>query len=256
MMIDMQASLYQDVRNTTVTLYQTLELPMKPNDWGTSVCTGIPSPLFNGIVSVRDGDKAVLAVGEVDRMYKEQGVPYCWWFEKSYSTPQLEQAFVDQGLELAGIFPGMGRGLDAPIPKPVHNVEEVGCLDEWAHVVASAFEFTEEAEEGFRQVLTNAVDAPYIHMAVKEEGKIVSTGSVLFNKGCAYISNIATLEEFRNQGYAQSVITQLLRKAQACQMERSALISSPMAASVYKRMGFHTFMGFLIYLPRFTRSSS
>jgi len=255
-MIDMQASLYQDVRNTTVTLYQTLELPMKSYDWGSSVCSGIPSPLFNGVVSVRDGDKAALAVGEIDQTYKEQGVPYCWWFEKSCSTPRLEQAFADQGLKLAGIFPGMGRELNAPIPEPVHHVEEVSCFDEWVHVVASAFDLDGEAAEGYRHVLTSALDVPYIHAAIKEEGKIVSTGSLLLSKGCAYISNIATLEEFRNQGYAQSVTSQLLRQAQTCQMERAALISSPMASSLYTRMGFHTYMDFQIYLPIFTRSSS
>lgn len=72
----------------------------------------------------------------------------------------------------------------------------------------------------------------------KKNGRIVSTGSILCLEDGAYVYNVATLEGERRKGYASNVTYALLQIARQHGIEKVALVSSPMAVSLFKKLGY------------------
>lgn len=246
-MIDAKASLYQFIRKVYYELYQSIHVPVKEYSWGTVGKTGLQTPLLNGVILVENGDDASNDVGEVEAYFQRENVPFSWLVEKSCLTPLLRSSLESKGMQSMGTFPGMGIDLTNTLKDPVHDVIEFKELDEWAKVLARAFQFNEEASRGNADLL-RASKSPYFHMGVKVDGKVVSTGSLLCLENCAYIYNIATLEEYRGKGYASSVTAKLLQKAKEQGNDCVALVSSQMGVSVYQQLGFESLSDFEIYM--------
>lgn len=247
-MMDAKASLYQSIRKGNLKFYQSIDLPVKEYSWGAVGKTGMQTPLLNGVILVKNGDEAATDVDDVEAFFQKDHLPFSWWVEKSCLTPLLRQSLESKGMQSVGIFPGMGIDLSTSLKDPVHDVVAFTDLDEWMEVLATAFQFNDEVSKGYADLLNRASNAPYFHMGIKVDGKVVSTGSVLCLENCAYIYNVATSDEYRGKGYASSVTAKLLQKAKEQGNDSAALVSSPMAVSVYQRLGFASLSDFEIYM--------
>lgn len=246
--MDAKASLYQSILKGNINFYQSIGLPVKEYSWGAVGKTGMQTPLLNGVILVENGDQAAKDVNDVETYFRRDDLPYSWWIEKSRVTPQLKETLEKKGMQSAGIFPGMGIELAQNLKDPSHEVIDVTDLEKWMEVIAEAFQFNEEVAAGYSELLETAKNSPYYHMGVKVEGKMVATGSVLCLENCAYIYNVATLEEYRGKGYATSVTAKLLLKAKEQGNDSAVLVSSPMAVSVYRQLGFESLTDFEIFL--------
>jgi ribosomal protein S18 acetylase RimI-like enzyme len=80
------------------------------------------------------------------------------------------------------------------------------------------------------------------------EDKAVSTAMTLLIDGRFYVAFVATLPEYRKQGYGETVIRHSLAQAeQYCGICRTVLHATPDGAPVYQRMGYHRVTDFQTY---------
>lgn len=147
-MIDAKASLYQFIRKVYFELYQSIHVPIKEYSWGTVGKTGLQTPLLNGVILVENGDDASNDVDDVEVFFQKNSVPLSWLVEKSCLTPLLKRSLESKGMRSMGTFPGMGIDLTNTLKDPLHDVIEFKELDEWAKVLATAFQLNEQASRG------------------------------------------------------------------------------------------------------------
>jgi len=83
------------------------------------------------------------------------------------------------------------------------------------------------------------------------EDKAVSSAMILLIDGRFYLAFVATLPEYRKQGYAETVIRHCFAQAeQYCGTCPTVLHASPAGTSVYQRMGYHPVTYFKTYTPK------
>ena len=83
------------------------------------------------------------------------------------------------------------------------------------------------------------------------EDKPVSTAASFDNGDGLYLAWVATLPEYRHQGYAQKVVWHSVTNAQQnCSINRSILHPLPMASSVYRNLGYYPVSSFSVYTTK------
>ncbi|HEY6121804.1 MAG TPA: GNAT family N-acetyltransferase [Pyrinomonadaceae bacterium] len=81
-------------------------------------------------------------------------------------------------------------------------------------------------------------------------GTAVVTATTYVRDGYLYVALVATLPEFRARGFAQAITSYSVQEAQkASGLKRVILHATPMAQSVYERMGFRSVTTFPMFLP-------
>lgn len=89
----------------------------------------------------------------------------------------------------------------------------------------------------------------------KVSGQCVSTAQISFyDAGTAgYLDQVATLEQWRGQGLATALVLHVLREAfnQFTQLSQIYLDSTPMAVSIYEKIGFKTIGWINEYKPTY-----
>src|SRR5581483_4222760 len=177
--------------------------------------------------------------------FQGRKLPHSWWTEISSEPSSLKMALEKKGLHLAGIFPSMAvdyvycQPTDKPNDLSIEMVLNEQDLKNWTHVIVEAFELSPSISSLYASLFQKAgLHGPFFHLVGKKAGKVVSTGSVLCTPHGAYIYNIATLKEERNQGFASNITYALLQLAKERNCTRTALIASPMAISLFKHIGF------------------
>ena len=82
------------------------------------------------------------------------------------------------------------------------------------------------------------------------EGKAVSVAAVLRVDDVAYVAYVATLEEYRQRGYAEAVIRHSLEQAHRhWGLERTVLHATAAGHPSYLRMGYRDVVSFGFYMP-------
>ncbi|MGB7444652.1 MAG: GNAT family N-acetyltransferase [Coleofasciculaceae cyanobacterium] len=80
------------------------------------------------------------------------------------------------------------------------------------------------------------------------EGQAVSTAVTLLIDGRFYLAWVATLPEYRQRGYAETVIRHSLYQAEhSCGIHRTVLHATPAGFPLYQRMGYYAVTNFQAY---------
>ena len=136
-----------------------------------------------------------------------------------------------------GALPGAGGA----------TVEELADPDELPTVVAATLRegFAHEPDAAVEQLvrLNHDVLRPLGKrwFGIREERRVVATGTLLSLDGVAYVDDVATLPAFRGRGFASAVVARVVREASAAGAEEVYLLADPDAARViamYERLGF------------------
>lgn len=243
----------QFVDHCNVTLYQSLDLEVYEENGCFYAKSGADSPLLNGVVKCSlDNDQAKATVEKVVQFFEEKKLSHSWWVADE--PPALAEALQKKGFEVIGDFPGMFLDLDK-VQKPASSddlifeaVIDRKCFEKWGQVIAKAFQFSESVQKHYCNLFRQAIGKSlFFHLVGKKKGKIVCTGSVLIADQGAYLYNIATNQEERKHGYGTEMTYALIRIAKEHHCKWAGLVSSPMAASVYAKLGFKTVKSYHIY---------
>ena len=147
----------------------------------------------------------------------------------------------------------------AALPEPVtvpgleiRRVRDEDDFEQYLGIVVAAMELPPSFVEAMRRVagaLGLGADAAVQHYLGLLDGRPVSTSAVILAGGTAGIYNVGTLEGHRGRGIGAALTLAPLYDARARRHRIGTLQSSPLAYSLYERIGFREVTGFTPYRP-------
>ncbi|MFC6287557.1 GNAT family N-acetyltransferase [Nocardioides sp. GCM10027113] len=204
----------------------------------------VPFPLYNGVVAARfPADRAAERTRAVLGPFLERGLPFSWVATPSHTSPGIEAALVEAGLEV-DVAPGMHRRLDGPDPDvaltPGLEIRRVGPgdHDRLLPVLFEVFGFPDFAQPMMTRAMTELPTDRMSHVLATVDGEPVGGGTLWLHGRVAGLYNIAVLEPFRGRGIGYAVTATLLDLARERGCTEAVLHSSDLGRSVYERLGF------------------
>lgn len=214
--------------------------------------TGIPLPLFNGVVRARLApDQVDQAIEAVIARGRSKGVPLSWATGPSTRPIDLGEALLAHGFAYTGDNAGMAVDLLAldeaqPIQGAleIERVADFERLQVWCETGVTGFDLPNFASDAFFELFSHlGLDAhsPLQHYLGSLDGEPVATSSLLLGAGVAGIYNVATVEHARRKGIGAQVTLAPLLAARRLGYRVGILHASQMGAGVYRRLGFQEY---------------
>ncbi|MDY6917868.1 MAG: GNAT family N-acetyltransferase [Chloroflexota bacterium] len=214
--------------------------------------TGIPTPVFNAVV------RSQLTCTDLDRRVHEvllrfvfRRVPMMWFVGPSTQPADLATVLEDHGLEHATDMPGMAVdvfALDEEVPAPegliIRPVHDHEGLDQWVRTTAHGFGARPQVADAtlrFERSLGIGPDLPWRRYLGLLEGKPVATSALFLGAGVAGIDNVTTVPSERRRGIGSALTLRPLNDARSLGYRVGVLLSTPMAVSMYRRLGFREY---------------
>jgi len=221
--------------------------------------TGIPSPLFNGVLSVRLDHGGVEEV--IDRLKAKiaaHGVPALWWIGPLSKPDDIGELLRHHGIVPAGEVPAMAIDLarleatDAPITNlAIRRVEDAQARVLWARTAAVGTGFTEEVGDAMvaveRGLADPAYDAQHRYIGFLD-GRPVATSAMVLHAGVAGIYAVATLPAARLRGIGTAMTTVPLLEARMMGYRVGILQASSAGLALYRALGFDNVGQYVLHL--------
>ncbi len=219
--------------------------------------TGLPVPLFNGVVLARFKEAEVLPTIESLRAeIAERRAPALWWLGPSSTPANLGALLRQHGLQPAGQAPGMAVDLALLNSAPpaveglvIQKVDSPDLQALWARTAAVGSEFPEAAEDMAR-LETSLTDAQYkaqLRLIGYLDGVAVASSAMVLDAGVAGIYAVATLPQARRKGIGQAMTVAPLLEARQMGYRVGILQASAMGYPIYQRIGFQDVCKFNLY---------
>jgi len=211
--------------------------------------TGIPHPLFNGVVSIKAPMvEALSAYDSLKQLIASDHAPALWWIGSNSKPEDLSAALSDRGLQAAGEVPGMAIDLAALDSKPqamanfsVAAIDTFAMQMQWARTAAIGTGLSDAAAEAMAHVEATLADPAY--RAQRRflgllNGVPVATSALVLDAGVAGVYAVATLPDARGKGIGTYMTAVALGAARLQGYRVAILQSSSMGHSIYRKMGF------------------
>ncbi|MCC7451303.1 MAG: GNAT family N-acetyltransferase [Anaerolineae bacterium] len=225
----------------------------------TSFITGIPFPLFNGVLRAKLTPETVdPAITSVVERFKARRVPAFWWLSPITAPANLADSLAKHHFVFAGNTPGMAADLqsmswDRPLPSglSIMLVEDSELLKTYLLTLARGAEVPESIYEMLLKAEAGAVAPPnaellrYIGFL---NGAPVATAAMVLCAGVAGIYAVATLPEARGRGIGSALTLYPLRQAYERGYRIATLQASQMGFPIYHKIGFKTVFNFALYM--------
>jgi GNAT superfamily N-acetyltransferase len=229
-------------------------------DFATWYETPIPIIPYNTVIRFESDGDAEAQIAEIMAHYEQRAVVPAWILHPGARPSNLEGLLAARGLVEAEVVEGMAMHLaDVPpvaVPGGRAVIEEIAHPDEVGDYLDLAAWRWEVPTEAIRH-LEAMVDAFHIGepgapvrlWVARLDGKAVAKVALNLDNGVAGIYAVATLPEARGLGLARALILTSLHAARHAGFNLSVLHSTPMAVSLYERIGFEHVAPFKVYAP-------
>ena len=220
--------------------------------------SGTPFHLANGIVSARFAENRL--EGRLDMCLQQlatNNVPMAWLIGPSTRPADLGNRLLSRGWILGDEAPGMAvelQNLDDTVSSPsslsIEHIEDAEALRIWLHIMTIGSEIPEEGLALLLELVSRHgyTSDPSVHYYLGWLGdKPVATSLLFLGGGVANIYNVATLPEFRRQGFGRALTVAPLLQARTLGYRIGTLQSSPMGLHLYQRLGFRQYCTFQAY---------
>jgi len=241
-------------QSPTAVLHETPEL--------LAYLTGIPHPVFNGVVRAHlEPEEADARIEQTVAWFLARGVPMAWITGPSTRPSNLGERLKTHGL-IQEDRPGLGaedlgmavdllalnEALPAPSELTIRPVQdEAGCRL-WNDVARVAFEVSPEVADGCTRLYASLLSSPSLrHWVGYLQAEPVATCSLLLGGGVAGIYTVGTIPEARRQGIGAAMVLEALQAARAMGYRAGILMAAPMGVGVYRRIGFTVYCKFGVY---------
>lgn len=217
----------------------------------------VAHPLFNAALQARFAHGASRQrIREVVRRWEERHLPCMWWIGPSTHPIDLADRLREVGFQPTDTLTGMAADLwsEPWVQRP--GLEEDGLEVREAFDLPGLMEWAVPFAEGFglRPELLQSL-GPLAHSIVAEgedngagrtmrfivgysERVPVSCAMLFMGAGVAGLYMVATVAGRRNRGYASAVVRAALDGARQAGLRTCVLHATPMAVSMYRRLGF------------------
>ncbi|MGY2873807.1 GNAT superfamily N-acetyltransferase [Marmoricola sp. URHA0025 HA25] len=203
-----------------------------------AIRSDVPFPMFNCVTGAHFGADARRRTEEVADSFIGAGLPWLWWVTPSHTSPELEAALTERGLEHEDV-PGMYADLTTapPVPEVAGlSIEQTTDARAFVAMMVTGFGLPESVREPMSEVMSVFQGA--VNVIGSLDGRPVACGTAYLTGTTAGLYNIATLEDVRGRGIGYAVTQRLLQLAHAAGAEHAVLHSSESGRPVYERAGF------------------
>jgi GNAT superfamily N-acetyltransferase len=215
---------------------------------------------YNGVLRTRLRDDADRRIGDMVAYFAQRQLQFMWVVTPTATPADLANRLAAAGVVLVERSPGMVLELDEWKPagdEPAAGVQLVEVddpaqLDDFETLAVDYWQLLPETRPfvfaAHRQIGLGP-DAPgdrfIAYVDGEPAGKVYL--SFLGEPGCAAIFAMSVPLRFRGRGLASALMDMAIAKAKGLGYERLVLISSEMAESLYRRVGFREVAPFHIH---------
>lgn len=226
-----------------------------------SFYSGLPAPVFNGVVPINMTSEDVRSTLEdMQSKLNKKGGPAMWWIAPQTMPDNVDALMEQYGLKHVGEAPNMFVDILtlSPMESPIENfrIEKVNkdrpeqqAL--WARTAAKGFGEPESVATPVAE-LESTFDNSHYKAAHHYIGYLndvpVASSSMVLDSGVAGIYAVATAPEARRKGIGAAMTRMPLLEAKEMGYHVGILQASAMGYPVYKRIGFQETFKFQTYL--------
>jgi GNAT superfamily N-acetyltransferase len=223
--------------------------------------TGVPHPLFNGILRPHLAPDDVEAwSAQVMQQFRARGVPLLWWLGPNALPGDLGTWLEQQGLRTDGPSPGMTADLlseevATPLPPCVEIVQitDSAMRALWGPTLFKGFGLDcallqHPGMVAFLEHQPLDTVARWRHYLALCEGTPAGAASLFLAEGVAGIYNVAVLPELRRQGIGVALTARTMREARTQGYRVAVLQASALGAPVYRQLGFREICAVTTYV--------
>jgi GNAT superfamily N-acetyltransferase len=221
--------------------------------------TPIPTLPYNGVIRFSAEVNAARRIDEIFKHYRRRNVPF-FWIVHPTATPGLAEQLHERGFEEVEACPGMTRELSGlpplqELPAGV-TLSEVGSeagtsglleLVGWRWAVPA--EALPRLPEVTRAFAVGAPGSPVRSWLAIRDGKPVAKILLNLADGVAGVYGVVTRPEARGMGLARTLTLHAFAAAQQEGYKLGVLHSTPMARTMYEKIGFRAHAPFRIFAP-------
>lgn len=235
-----------------------------PSDVSLTFPPETPHPRFNGVYRTRARAATIDArISELSGAYGSHRLPMSWSVGPRDRPRNLPTRLEEHGFQQAVVLIPMAADL-ADIPPVAHDPESVvqrvadlSALDDVARTVAEGFSLPTTAALGLVNAFRPHLADPsaHRHYAARVDGQVVATSTLTLTAGVAGLWWVSTLAHARKRGLGASVTLTALHAAREDGCRTGVLLASPMAVSMYRRLGFHEYGTRALYVREATSAA-
>ncbi|MBW2087037.1 MAG: GNAT family N-acetyltransferase [Deltaproteobacteria bacterium] len=215
----------------------------------TWIFTGIPYPIFNGVLCARlSQDTAHERIEETISYFKYRNIPMMWWTGPCSQPPDLGNYLQAHGLVFAGEQPGMALDMETlndnpPLPEglSIEHVQNEEDLKHWTGAVQNGFnlpKFVAKALFDHFAALGLTKNHPRRHYVGRLHGEPVASATLFLGAGVAGLYYIATMKKARHRGIGTAMTLIPLLEARQMNYRIGVLQASELGLGVYRQIGF------------------
>jgi len=222
--------------------------------------TPLPTLPYNAVIRFAVDDAPERRVDALFEHYRRRGVPFLWIVHPTARPSNLGELLRRRGFEEAEICPGMALDLDAlaprePAPEGIEIAEAVDPRDasDALDLIAWRWEVPSRlapdlaaATRAFELATPGSAVRPWL---ARRDGVPVAKAVLHLAAGVAGIYGVVTRPEARGLGLARQLTIAALHAARETGCRRAVLHSTPMARSLYERLGFRAHATFRVFAP-------
>lgn len=222
--------------------------------------TPIPTLPYNAVLRFAAEDDVDRRIDALFDHYGRRGVPFMWIVHPSAQPLDLDERLRARGMEEAEVCPGMSMNLadlpedqDNPAGIEIREAAEESDVSEILELAAWRWDVPQEVIPLLGPVTgafeVGAAGGGIRCWIARRHGAPVAKAVLCLGAGVAGIYGVATKPEARGLGLARILTLQALREARQGGYDRAVLHSTPMARSLYEKIGFRTYSPFRIFAP-------
>lgn len=216
-------------------------------------CSSLAIPTLNLAYLKARPEKEDLV--DIELFFRERGNPYTIWMPENGNGPIPD--LIELGLNHAMSLPAMVADLDGMrldiLPPSGFNLRFVNLesdLDSFAEAAFNGYELPEDIHQKFSDFILNLDTSrhPHNELVVALKGEEPVASGLMFRGGDDIgLYWISVVPSHRNKGLGSWLAQELLRVGKEEGYHHAVLQSSPVAASIYRRLGFREVGNFLVY---------
>lgn len=221
--------------------------------------TGVPTPLFNGVLRAQLAAEAVApAIEEVRSALARRAMAGFWWIGPATQPANLGSALEHHGLQAVGEVTGMScdltrmpMGGELPAGFTIERVDSAQERELWARIAGTGTGFPEPATEALAQLEAQLTDPGYAAQRRYIgflDGKPVATSALVLEAGVAGVYAVATFPEVRARGIGTIMTRIPLQEARDLGYRVATLQASGMGHPIYRKLGFRDTGKYRLYL--------
>jgi ribosomal protein S18 acetylase RimI-like enzyme len=220
--------------------------------------TPIPTLPYNGVLRFRVKDNVDRLIDRICKHYRKRNVPFFWVVHPSTVPSDLSEGLKKRALKEEDTASGMVANLsDLPESPPLPTGFEIREVDDeiaasyFYELIAWRWHIPPEAQPHLRaQNVVWQVGAPSSIVRcwlAWHEGTPVAKAALRIAGGAAGLYGVATKPEARGRGLARALTLEVFRAAREAGQRLGVLHSTPMAKSLYAKIGFKDVAPFRLF---------